>query len=1100
MNFTRLITRDFLHYRKAFLAILAGMLVSTAVLTGALMLGDSVDFSLRHFANVRLGKIKYALNSKNRYFRRELAGEIAKKTGCPVVPAMLSEGIAVNPDKDKRINLVQVIGIEEQFAALWDNAASCPDANSAVISRNTAEKLELKTGDYFLLRLTRQGLAPVNAPFVAENPGSAALRFRVKAIADDETMGRFSIRNNQAAPFNVFIPLDRMSASQELKGRANLLLMTGAANMSAGRADSLMGKVWQAADAGLDIQPLKDKTGIELTSGRIFIDDQTAKAVKSAFPASQPFLTWMVSSFSCRGKSTPYSFVTAATPDFLGTNPGPEGIIINTWLAQDLGVKAGDSLRLKYFIMGPGRQLREDSSGFVVREVRAMKDRIWDPSLMPDFPGISKAGNCSSWETGSPVDLKKIRKKDEDYWKQYRGTPKAFISLATGQKLWGNPFGNLTSVRFRGTTVETSAIGPEILKGLAPRQQGLAFTDAEAEGKRSASNSTDFGGLFISLSFFLIIAALLLVALLISLHVQSRMKEAGILSAIGFSKKSILRIMISEGLLLAMAGGIIGALFGVLYDRLLLLGLNTIWLDAVGTTGLIMKIKPATLLIGSLAGAVIVIPVILLVILKNLRKPVYTQVSARQPAETFRQKRKKEISGGLSLIFISASVALTVFLALSPGMSGSPFSLASGALMLCGGSFAIYSLLTRKLQFTSGHKESLFTLSLKNAGLNRSRSMTVIVLLALGIFTVFITSANRQTSFGNSDDPHSGSGGFLFWAESGIPLHYDPSSVFGKKEYGLEEEPALKKAGILSMQRLDGDDASCLNLNQAALPAVLGVPAKTFNQKGLFSFLALDPTVDRNNPWLALLTPPGQGILPAFADQTVITWGLQKKIGDTLFYTGDHGEKTGLKLMGGLDNSVFQGYLLISDSLFRIHFRSVAGFRNFLVSGPSTGGDSISSTLESVFRDYGMNLTPAPARLAAFNAVENTYLSVFMILGALGVLLGTIGLGLVLLRNMLERKNELAVYFALGFRRSYILRLIMGEYILVLTAGIILGLLSATAGIMPAMASPSSQLNGLFLFISASLILLNGLFWVWLSANALLRRLRSDSLSKGLAM
>ena len=276
-----------------------------------------------------------------------------------------------------------------------------------------------------------------------------------------------------------------------------------------------------------------------------------------------------------------------------------------------------------------------------------------DDSWMPAFPGLAESHNCRDWDLGVPVNTDRIRPKDEDYWKQYRGTPKAFISLATGQKLWGNPFGNLTSVRFRGTTVETSAIGPEILKGLAPRQQGLAFTDAEAEGKRSASNSTDFGGLFISLSFFLIIAALLLVALLMTLHVQSRMKEAGILSAIGFSKKSILRIMISEGLLLAMAGGIIGALFGVLYDRLLLLGLNTIWLDAVGTTGLIMKIKPATLLIGSLAGAVIVIPVILLVILKNLRKPVYTQVSARQPAETFRQKRKKEISGGLSLIFIS---------------------------------------------------------------------------------------------------------------------------------------------------------------------------------------------------------------------------------------------------------------------------------------------------------------------------------------------------------------------------------------------------------------------------------------------------------------
>ena len=184
-------------------------------------------------------------------------------------------------------------------------------------------------------------------------------------------------------------------------------------------------------------------------------------------------------------------------------------IIINSWLAQDLGLKTGDSLQLKYFIMGQRRQLSEDSSVFVVSEVRDIQDRIWDPALMPEFPGISKAGSCSNWQTGSPIDMKKIRKKDEDYWKQYRGTPKAFISLPTGQKLWGNPFGTLTSVRFSVTSVEASAIGPAILKGLSPRGQGLAFAPVYDQGMRSASNSTAFGSLFLSLSFFLILAALL---------------------------------------------------------------------------------------------------------------------------------------------------------------------------------------------------------------------------------------------------------------------------------------------------------------------------------------------------------------------------------------------------------------------------------------------------------------------------------------------------------------------------------------------------------------------------------------------------------------
>ena len=54
-------------------------------------------------------------------------------------------------------------------------------------------------------------------------------------------------------------------------------------------------------------------------------------------------------------------------------------------------------------------------------------------------------------------------------------------------------------------------------------------------------------------------------------------------------------------------------------------------------------------------------------------------------------------------------------------------------------------------------------------------------------------------------------------------------------------------------------------------------------------------------------------------------------------------------------------------------------------------------------------LRSVPDRIAAFHRVENTYLSTFQSLGALGLLLGTAGLAAVLLRNVLERRRELAL-------------------------------------------------------------------------------------------
>jgi ABC-type antimicrobial peptide transport system permease subunit len=60
----------------------------------------------------------------------------------------------------------------------------------------------------------------------------------------------------------------------------------------------------------------------------------------------------------------------------------------------------------------------------------------------------------------------------------------------------------------------------------------------------------------------------------------------------------------------------------------------------------------------------------------------------------------------------------------------------------------------------------------------------------------------------------------------------------------------------------------------------------------------------------------------------------------------------------------------------------------------------------------------AAERLQSFNEVENTYLDVFTLLGGLGVILGVAGLGILLLRNVRDRKGEIATCLAIGFRRG----------------------------------------------------------------------------------
>ena len=140
-------------------------------------------------------------------------------------------------------------------------------------------------------------------------------------------------------------------------------------------------------------------------------------------------------------------------------------IIINTWLADDLSAGVGDTVKLTYFKVGPLRELTEESATFVVKSIVPMEGRFGDRSLMPDLPGLSDAGNCRDWDTGVPIALESIRDKDEDYWDQYGGIPKAFISVSRGVELWKNRFGTYTSFRYDaggngpGNIVESSILG-----------------------------------------------------------------------------------------------------------------------------------------------------------------------------------------------------------------------------------------------------------------------------------------------------------------------------------------------------------------------------------------------------------------------------------------------------------------------------------------------------------------------------------------------------------------------------------------------------------------------------------------------------------------
>ena len=509
MSLTKLLLRSLWFYRRLNLTVILGVALSTAILLGAMIIGDSVRFSLQQLTYARLGSTTQVITAGERLFSKRLSEDISRNHGLMTTPMLRSNGVGIIDGGKSQFNQLAVWGVDSALS----NFAGSPGlfdlkGNEAAINENFAGMANLKTGDELTLRVKKLNAFPANTPFVSAAETSVSFRITIKKILKSDELGNFNLQNIQTSPRNLFLNLTWLNEQMGLKQKANVILVHEGANDQ--NLSQILQQCWKLEDLNLFIRENPVLNYTELMSERVFIEPAIEKFCSTAVKGSHPVFTYFVNTFQSKGKNSPYSFV--STCDTLS---GRE-ILVNDWLARDLGLQLKDSLCLGYFEVGPLRELVQKEARFNVKSICRMAGDIADPNFMPVIPGLSDAGNCRDWKAGIPVDLKKIRPKDEDYWKQFRGTPKAFVSIETARKLWGNRFGQSTAIRLKG--LQKNDFEQAILKGIEPGTVGFEIKNSRMEGLAAASNGVDFGQLFIGLSFFVLIAAFLLIHLLLRLY------------------------------------------------------------------------------------------------------------------------------------------------------------------------------------------------------------------------------------------------------------------------------------------------------------------------------------------------------------------------------------------------------------------------------------------------------------------------------------------------------------------------------------------------------------------------------------------------------
>lgn len=1162
------------HYRRVNIVVMLAVAISTAVIGGSLIVGDSVRFSLQRMTQQRLGQITHVLHSP-RFFRQRLAEDIEKDNSWKPITTQIDGGTLVdkpvcapailltgsierttNEDSLRRAGSVTLLSVKEDGWQLLDNNdIKLPEAREIVLGFRTAQELQVSVGDEVTVWVEIPASIPRDSLLGERSETTAEIVVTVSAIIpEDVGASRFDLNPGQQLPYNAFLSLGTVQERLGLEeveidrrnpvakaARVNTMLVgfpeypakksdkqriaarTAELEATADQLASQVGdlgsvvlKSWTPKDLELNLRVVTEGGYLSAESDRMILDDATANAI-SAAAVEQGLSTsktivylsneiWAADRENTDERFSMYSIIAGISaqdkapfgpPKLADGSAVPElsenDILLSAWLAEDLNVSVGDTIQTSWHEVGSHGELPEVQSIFTVKGILASDDPVTtDRNLTPTVEGVTDVEDFGDIRQPFEMDMERLTERDDDYWKEFRATPKAFVSLKTAEKLWNSRYGQYTSIRIAGSSGNArlseeqlkkmaDRLAFEIPRRLKPAEIGMVFRPVREEGLKAAVGANDFTQLFLGFSFFLILSAIILASLMFRLGIQQRINQMGVLSAIGWPENRVRRLFVTEGLLVCFTGAVVGAIAAVSFARLMIFGLTTWWVGAVGTQFLTLDLKPERLIIASLISLLLATTVIVLALRSFRNIGIRDQLAGNADAaeQTTNNRRglwaKLVTMTGIGSVVAAFVVPCAVILNLVPqgeAFGGLSWQMVcffiAGFACLIAGLFILSVMLKRRAEAdTIDRVEShLRGLAMANAARSPMRSLLTTALIAFATFVIVAVGAGRRNPLSETPDIKSGNGGYSLVAESAQPILFDLNTADGRSQLSFRDEQIaqLSAATVYPFAMKPGSDASCVNLYQTRIPTMLGT-TNDFIQRGGFRFA--DTAGD--NPWELLNQDLPEtatsGIsstiptIPVMGDMNTLMYSLKKGKGSTILYPNDEDPQFALEVVGMLDGSVFQGVLLMTDANLKRLDPDVTGSRYFLIETADINDmTSVSTALESALNDFGFDAEPVSERLAGFLAVQNTYLSTFQMLGGLGLLVGTFGLAAVMMRNVVERRREIALMRAVGFTRSRVARLILSENFVLLMWGILLGTGAALLAMLPHLRSTGADL------------------------------------------
>ena len=470
----------------------------------------------------------------------------------------------VTDQNSRRASRVQVYGVDERFWRFHGLDLPVLSANEAMVSEGLAVELLTNAGHSVVLRIESASAIPTESVHGRKEDVGRSARLTIRDVLKREDGGEFSLSPRQGSIRAIFVPLGRMQQLLDQPEYVNAVLV------EAGEVSTIERRLRETAaidDLGLKLHAIDQQRALALESRSTILSDALAsagtRAAKRVGMSVIPTLTYLANTIRVGDREIPYSVVTAT--DLRGFGIGDSGfdqnaIVLNQWAATDLRARVGDAVSIEYYVWETEGRLSTRRAEFRVAAIVPIEGAAADRDLVPEYPGITDSDRLADWDPPFPIDLRRVRPLDEEYWDRYRTTPKAFIPIERGQALWSSRHGGLTALRVVPSSGISLAQGLEqyrtaIRAELDPLTLGFSVLDVRAQSLAASAGSTDFGEYFTYFSTFLVVSALLLAGLFFRLGVEQRLQEIGLLQAVGFDPAAIRRLFVGEGIVLSVIGG-----------------------------------------------------------------------------------------------------------------------------------------------------------------------------------------------------------------------------------------------------------------------------------------------------------------------------------------------------------------------------------------------------------------------------------------------------------------------------------------------------------------------------------------------------------------